>query len=306
MDWWDIMDRSGYWNDRSGGGFGGDRGGGGGGAPVQPPANTEVNDRDAEEDECSSAGNPIVRSSGNKIEPEMDFTTSGELPLTLERTYNHYWQGVGLFGKYWVSSFDYKLTFGTTAVDNCYPRPGGGRCAIGNKTVIYAWRPDGRTIKYTKRADGLFHEDKPKALSTIEQLADGSFILRRAQGGREAYSSAGYVRYIQDYTSARWTYSYTNTYPARVIHTSGREVQFTWTDGQLTSVKDPAGSQYRYTYTANVFGTGLHRLASTKQPGSPATELTYHYEIGSDASALRCQCPDRTVLRWGALFHLHL
>lgn len=35
-------------------------------------------------------GNPIIPSTGNKVEPEIDFTSSGEMPLGLSRTYNHH------------------------------------------------------------------------------------------------------------------------------------------------------------------------------------------------------------------------
>lgn len=44
----------------------------------------------------TSAGNPIIMATGNKVETETDFTTTGEMPLGLSRTYNHYWNGAGL------------------------------------------------------------------------------------------------------------------------------------------------------------------------------------------------------------------
>jgi Domain of unknown function (DUF6531) len=62
----------------------------------------------------TSCGNPVIASTGNKIETEMDFTGGGEAALFLQREYNKYWNGVGLFGKHWISSFDYRLTFGTS------------------------------------------------------------------------------------------------------------------------------------------------------------------------------------------------
>jgi hypothetical protein len=122
-----------------------------------------ISDRLAEHDVGCKRGNPIIVSTGNKVEEEYDFSERSEHGLLLARTYNHYWQGVGLFGNNWISNFDYKLTFGTTDVDACFPRPGGGACGIGNNLIIYAWRPDGRTIKFIKRADGIFYEDKPEA-----------------------------------------------------------------------------------------------------------------------------------------------
>jgi RHS repeat-associated protein len=233
------------------------------------------------------AGNPVVIDTGNKVEFEQDFSTSGEMPLELGRTYNHYWQGAGLFGKHWVSSFDYKLSFGTTALNACYPRPGGGACGVGANTTIYAWRPDGRTIKFIRNpADGIFYEDKPSAIAKIEVQSNGKFWLFTEDNGLEIYSTAGYVEWVRNQTNVSWTFTYTNgTFPHRVTHTSGRYVEFTWTSGQLTAVRDPAGSYYGFAYTANKFGTGLHRLASTAKPGTPALTTTYHYEA-TDQTAL--------------------
>lgn len=235
-----------------------------------------------------TVGNPVVLATGNKIEPELDFRSSGEMGLFLQRTYNHYWPGAGLFGKHWVSNFDYKLTFGSFALDACYPRQGGGACGVGSHTEIYAWRPDGRVIKYIRNAtDGVFYEDKPSAIARIVKQGDGSFVLYGEDNEVETYSSAGYVVTVRNAQNIGWTYSYTSgTYPYRVTHTSGRYVEFTWTGTQLTAVRDPAGNFYGYSYTANQFGTGLHRLSATSRPGTPATAIAYHYEFTSDPSAL--------------------
>jgi RHS repeat-associated protein len=232
-------------------------------------------------------GNPILPATGNKVEPESDFGSSGEMALGLTRTYNHYWQGAGLFGKNWISNFDYKLTFGTTDLNACYPRPGGGTCGIGSNTIIYAWRPDGRTIRFIKAGDGIFYEDKAQAVAKIVQQGNGSFILYTEDLGVETYTSAGYVSKLTNAHGISWTYTYTNTtYPYRVTHTSGRYVEFTWTSGQLTAVRDPAGNYYGYSYNANYFGAGLHRLTASSQPGSPATTTTYFYELSTDPTAL--------------------
>ncbi|QIL19642.1 RHS repeat-associated core domain-containing protein [Thermomonas sp. HDW16] len=254
---------------------------------IQAPSTANASGQNANSKIGCGVGNPILPATGNKIEPEADFTSSGEMALGLTRTYNHYWPGAGLFGKYWVSNFDYKLTFGTTDLNACYPRPGGGACGIGANTIIYAWRPDGRTIKFIKAADGIFYEDKPQAVARIVPQSNGSFILYSEELGVETYSLAGYVSSVVNAHGIGWTFTYTSgTYPYRITHTSGRYVEFTWTSGQLTAVRDPAGNYYGFSYNANYFGTGLHRLTASSQPGSPATTTTYHYEKSTDTSAL--------------------
>lgn len=232
-------------------------------------------------------GNPVVVSSGAKVDFEQDFTSSGEMPLQLTRSYNSFGIGVGIFGRHWSSNFDYKLSFGVSDVNACYPRPGGATCGIGANTVIWAHRPDGRTIKFTRNAaDGVFYEDKPSPIARIVQQADGSFMLHGEDNAQEHYSSAGYVAQIKNEQGVAWTYTYNGTYPTRVTHTSGRYVEFTWTNGQLTAVRDPSGNYYGYAYHANRFGTGVHLLTATSMPGTPASTIAYHYEDSRYLGAL--------------------
>lgn len=63
-----------------GDGFNGRRGG-------RTPGQTENDSKDADETGCPK-GNPILISTGNKIEPELDFAGAGEMGLYLQRTYN--------------------------------------------------------------------------------------------------------------------------------------------------------------------------------------------------------------------------
>ncbi|MGH8076738.1 MAG: DUF6531 domain-containing protein, partial [Lysobacter sp.] len=236
------------------------------------------NSKDRAADKGKCAGNPVIVSSGNKVEEEIDFSATGEAGLQLTRSYNHYWSGVGVFGKHWLSNFDYKLTFGVSSVNSCYPRPGGGTCGVGANTIIYAHRPDASAVKFIRQADGIFYEDKASPVAKVVPQGDGSFILYSDDLDVERYSSAGYVWSVSSAQGVGWTFAYSGTYPVRVTHTSGRYVDFVWSNGQLTSLRDPAGNYYGYAYLANRFGAGLHLLAATARPGNPGTNIAYHYE----------------------------
>ncbi|KLD71395.1 DUF6531 domain-containing protein [Xanthomonas pisi] len=274
-------------------------GGGAGGAYVTPPANTAIAGRDAQiKDACdvdqgqvtvgapATVGNPIVLATGNKIEKEVDFLSGGDMGLQLSRTYNHYWTGAGLFGRQWISNFDYKLSTGTT-VDSCYPRPGGGNCGLSGN-VLYAWRPDGTTLKFTLNSElgGIYVTSGNRGWPRIAQRSDGKWVLTDENNATEVYSASGYVESVTNPYGIGWTYSYNGTLPTRVTHTSGRYVEFSWNGNQLIAVRDPAGNYYGYAYHANQFGSGLHRLASTSQPGDPATTTVYHYELSARPGAL--------------------
>lgn len=266
--------------------------GNGGSGPNNTPTQSTCSGDASNGDGAKSAksglvGNPIMVATGSKIESEMDFSTSGEMPLFLARTYNSHGHGVGLFGVRWKSNFDYKLTFGVSDLNTCYPRPGGGTCGIGTNTVIWAHRPDGRTIKFVKNAvDGVFYEDKPAPIAKIVQAADGSFTHHAEDNSSEQYSSAGYVAEVRNEFGVAWTYAYSGTYPIRVTHTSGRYVEFVWSNGRLTSVRDPGGNYHGYAYLQDRMGAGLDLLSATSKPGTPASTIAYHYEDSRFPSAL--------------------
>lgn len=235
---------------------------------------------------CPVAGNPIVIATGNKVEPETDFDSQGEMPLYLSRTYNHFWNGIGLFGHNWVSSFDYKLSWSTSEHDDCYPRPGGDTCQPSALSSIYAWRPDGRVIKYVKSGTKTFLEDKPEAVSKIIKQEDGSFVLYGEDHSVEIYNVSGYIVQVKNEHGVGWTFTYNGTYPTKVTHTSGRHVDFVWTNGRLTAVRDPAGHYYGYSYFIDKFGPGHHLLSAMSRPGEEETTEAYYYEDSRFPEAL--------------------
>ena len=232
-----------------------------------------------------ASGNPVLLGSQNKVETELDFSSEGEMPLSLVRTYNLNWLGRGIFGGKWHSSFDYRLTFGNIYETlDCHPRPGGGVCGIGTHTTIHAWRPDGRTVTFHRNpGDGVFYEDKAIPVAKIVPQANGDFIHYTESNQVETYSSAGYISTVKNEQGIGWTFSYVNgTYPHRVTHTSGRYVEFHWNGNKLVSVRDPAGNHFGYAYPAEESDhwgpvrRGYHHLAAAVLPD--ATAVTYHYQ----------------------------
>lgn len=154
---------------------------GGGGSVENGDDDSRQEDKDCSETESGgvgsngngTSGNPVVLSTGNKIDTETDFFSQGEMGLALARTYNRQWAGVGIFGKHWLSNLDYKISFGTSQVNSCYPRPGGGTCGIGANTVIWAHRPDGKRLRFFKNvSDGIFYEEKPVPVAKIVKQSE--------------------------------------------------------------------------------------------------------------------------------------
>lgn len=321
-------------DDRGGGVIGGQSdylGGGGGGVhsgsrTVSNQGDKNATQRDASaKTTCDQRSDPVVFSTGNEIEPEVDFGSAGEMGLSLTRTYNHYWNGIGIFGRRWLSDYDYKLLFTTVdPTSTCYTRPGNTPCDPTGKP-IWALRPDGRQIKfnYSTTPTPGWYEDKPSPIAKIIKTGS-TYTLYSEDHTVEVYGSHGFPSVISNQQGVSWTFSYdTNHYLTRVTQSSGRHVDFGWTNGLLAQITDPAGNVYHYTYaTISVStdsaqskqsvspllrqGGGLDDppptppyppiqtmvalLTSATQPaslgGAPATVTTYHYEDARFATAL--------------------
>jgi YD repeat-containing protein len=198
----------------------------------------------------TQAGNPVVFSTGNKIQPVTDFVSAGEMALKLTRTYNHYWDGIGIFGRRWLSDYDYKLLFTTdNPTSPCYPRPGNTPCDPTGQP-IWAQRPDGRKIKFNYASSPTpgWYEDKPTPIAKILK-SGATYQLYSEDHTVEIYDGAGFPSSIKSQHGIGWTFQYDGShYLTRVTHTSGRHVDFTWSDGLLAQVTDPAGNAYRYAY----------------------------------------------------------
>ena len=245
---------------------------------------TETSDKskDTSEKDCGRyRGNPIDMSTGNKQEFETDFVTQGEWPLYLKRTYSSLGsdhQGPRLFGAWWLSSFDYGLSFELRQNYYCSATPGDVECTPhANISGVKVHRPDGRSILFKKQSEGVFVDNKALPLAKVVRQTDGSWILYGEDNTVEHYSRGGFPLSIPNESGVTWTFEYgglNGTQLQRVVHASGRAVAFVWDGGQLREARDPAGNAYRYTYTV---ANGVAVLKSVTLPGASPTVVTYHY-----------------------------
>lgn len=141
-----------------------------------------------------TAGNPVVFSTGNKVEFETDFAADVEMGLSLTRTYNHYWIGTGIFGRHWLSNFDYSLA-------SAEPGP--------NAANIWLQRPDGRSIKFQRTASGRWEEAKAQAIAYVT-LSGNVYTHNSEDGLVEQYNANGYITRLASRQGVAWTFSYSN------------------------------------------------------------------------------------------------
>lgn len=194
-------------------------------------------------------GNPINISNGTKVESETDFTSqTTEMPLFFQRIYNHRKPMGGILGEGWTTNLE--LGFGWDGADN-----------------ISLYRPDGRTINFTKQPGSAYWtENAPNSIAYISRnTSNSTFTHFTSDGLTETYGAVRppitvhlgyYITEIKNKAGVGWHFSYgANNYnsivpqPVSVTHTSGKKITLNWQNSRLTSVVDPAGNIYQYSYT---------------------------------------------------------
>ena len=213
--------------------------------------------------------NPINISSGAKSERETDFSShTTEMPLYFERIYNSRTPRGNILGNGWRTNIEYTLW------ENA---PG----------KIDLYRPDGSQLHFTKLANSNnWIDDAPGSIALVTyDPATSTFIHFTGDGLIETYIKSSNVAYqienIKNKSGTGWTYTYSaNTFggilkqPMSVTHTSGKQIILNWTDGKLTSVRDPAGNLYHYTYTQPVSPANFLLSSATMPDG---LVIQYHY-----------------------------
>lgn len=212
------------------------------------------------DDTCSKStggtiGNPVVIKTGAKVLREPDFTTAGEMPLQMFRTYNFNKDAArpGFFGQYWASSFDYSLAFPTDG--------------------IYAYRPDGARITFTldSASQRWVPSGDADSLAWIEgPTSGGDWIFHTQSGGTEVYDSLGRIKTVRNRAGIGWTFNRISGVLETVSHTNGQFIDID-RQGSTIILRDPNGNPYIYSFG----NSGLYEVT---YPGVPAQKRTYHHE----------------------------
>jgi RHS repeat-associated protein len=244
---------------------------------------------DGKGEETEQCGNPIMVQSGNKMQFESDYTGKGEFPLTIERTYNKAWLGTGVFGEKWITNYGHKLTFvyGTSGPQctldpgelpefSC-EQPGTGAVSL---TQVIAYRPGGMKIQFTyDNYLNAWVDYKAESVQRLEQVGNEWFLTTEAEI-LERYDVTGKILQRTSPSGVYHKFVYSGDTLTKVIHSSGRDLDFTWTSGLLTRITDAAGNKYDYTYNADGY------LASAIRAGSPTRRKYYYYEDARFPGAL--------------------
>ncbi len=170
---------------------------------------------------------------GNLIYTRQDFSIPGQgLPLEIHFTYNSGSFFNGRYGYGWQLNYD--LRYITNDVN-------------GNVIVV---REDDRTDLFVKRVDGSFRATYG-VRDTLEEYAPGRYLLTDREGVKYWFESPDhhYVTRIEDLNGNVLTLSYN---PQReltaVTDEAGRQLILAYTANKLTSITDPLGRTFHYSY----------------------------------------------------------
>lgn len=198
---------------------------------------------------CPGESNPVVVTSGNKHEREIDYAATGAAPgLTFERTYNsQITKGAALLndgasnlwpiGTGWRHTYERRLQFS----------------ADPQATTWKALRPDGRTV-YFYRTGSVFSTDNTEA-SILQYEAGGGYKLRNERNENEFYDSSGRLVRIE---GGNWRVDLSYDSIGRLIaatNAPGRAIVFHYlssTDYRISAIELPDGELVSYEYAPGV------------------------------------------------------
>lgn len=214
---------------------------------------------------------PVLLATGEKLLPEDDFDSTGKYDLSFGRTYRSRLGDPQMFGPKWTTS----LTAWTITPSNgqvCNE----GVCAPAEARLTTA---DGVQYRYTS---GNFVGSYTVAGNTrMGRLSYGGASWKLYLGKFTYEFNADYrLSAIKRGSTTLRTYRYTSGLLTSVTSIGGQTVNFTWTNGKVTEVKDPSGRIWKYAYNAN----GM--LETATSPGTDPSIRRYHYEDANDATRL--------------------
>ncbi|MEH8018336.1 DUF6531 domain-containing protein [Rheinheimera muenzenbergensis] len=254
-------------------------------SPHLPPFTITVpkkpDNRD-EQNQCETAGNPVIIATGAKYQVETDFIDSTEnMPLAFTRYYHSKNGSISAgIGDRWQHNFSYHLNITYERLNATNPRYEQCLRGTGN---CYDWLEDSDDISVVAVERVL--PDGSRTLEAAEPWSTYNFNTKLwtftfDDGSSETYSQYGVILSKSDASGIGWTFRYlSNSRLDRVTHTSGRFIQFHWDNQRIVGVTDPAGKRYNYQYN----GRSLVKVTYPENTGNS----TYHYgENGAPADLL--------------------
>jgi YD repeat-containing protein len=267
-----------------------------GGGVARGTAPAQSNQADAASDqntsvknECPSSspstGQPVVIATGEKHKTEVDIVAAGLHALPLDRTYRSIDPGWVSFGSNWRSQYDWNPLHKTGCYNHadypgvCMPTAVTMTLPDGGKYIYKPTNPGDQVfLRYRVSgadAQGLlqyYPADAGNPVSYWVLVRNKTTYVFNAQGRITSIARVGVFSHTYAYTAQNQVASVTNA--------AGQKIEFTYTAGRVTQVKDTGGKFWSYAYDA--YGM----LTTVTSPGPSPDVRTYHYEDAVNRSLL--------------------
>jgi RHS repeat-associated protein len=178
-------------------------------------------------------GNPVNLGTGNKFQPENDYTGSGSFPLAVSRYYNSDGQGDGASGVHWSHT--------------------NGRIVIlQNATEAKVYRADGEVRFFNACGTAWCATDREPGTLTEATDASGNIVSWAYTDENdvvENYDGAGVLVSETSRGGFRHDFAYIDGYLSAVSDSSGRFISYTYdTNHRINEVTLPDGQVIGYSY----------------------------------------------------------
>ena len=210
-------------------------------------------------------GQPVDCENGNFWHTFTDLTVAGRgLPLDLSRTYNALAANTDSpFGFGWSSSYTAHLDLDKAPDDVTIVQENGSTATFHADGNGGYWAPPRVFATLTKDQNGTYSFVRHHR-ETFVFSATGALLSETDSNGYAttlAYDSDGHLTTVTDSAKRQLSFSYTNGKIAGVSDPAGRHVSYTYDSaGDLTGVSDVGGGKWEFAYD------GSHRLTSMTNP----------------------------------------
>ncbi len=217
---------------------------------------------------CHEAvADPILTSSGAKVETYTLFALPGPMGLKYELYYN-----TARRGSPWADNLSYVVDTECSDMGD----------VTGQCNFVSIYRPDGSKITFSggPKATTLREASiSSGVVSLTRNLSTGDLTFLDEDGTTQVYTSAGVLKSIVNEQGIGWYITRPDAYTRVVTHTSGRGYTINYRASTVVpnfsdaTITDPAGNAYL------VKGLGSSRIESITYPGSPSTEIAFRYTL---------------------------
>ena len=193
---------------------------------------------------------PVNAATGNFIKNNTDILIDGYNPLSFTRFYNAMDNWAGAVGYNWHHNYEFrltkvgstvKITFDDGHLEDFVLNDDGTYTAMpGKYGKLECLEDDG--YKLTQKNNTVYYFSPEGNLTAIEDLNGNRTALTYDENGKmvKIQNECGYFEF-----------AYEDNLIAKITDNAGRSVEYAYTDGKLTGVKNVEGNLYTYEYDNN-------------------------------------------------------